>query len=165
MLVCGQEVLHQIDLASGFKISGRDQSRRQGLENEGDMDSQTSALIIARSAQLRESLLVLLRAVPRIEEIYQADDGDSALGMSQQIRPALVLLNHSLAQNEVKMTLEGIKSAWPQARSVVLLDDEQDRRGAEAAGADMVLVKGMLAAKVLDMIDEVLEDERSQPPA
>jgi DNA-binding NarL/FixJ family response regulator len=130
------------------------------------MNSQTSALIVARSAQLRGSLLVLLRALPRIEEIYQADDGDSALRMSQQIRPALVLVDHDLSQIEVQATLERIKVAWPQTCSVVLLDDEQDRRGVEAAGADMVLVKGMLAAKVLDMIDAALEAEvRSHSPA
>jgi len=120
------------------------------------MNGQTSALVIARSAQLRESLLVLLRALPRIQEIYQADGGDSALMMSQQIHPALVLLDHGLTRNEAQATLEGIKVAWPQARSIVLLDDEQDRRGVEAAGADLVLVKGMLAAKVLDMIDGAL---------
>lgn len=130
------------------------------------MDSQTSALIIARSAQLRESLLVLLRAAPRIEKIYQADDGDSALRMGQQIRPALVLLDHGLAQNEIQGTLGRIKAAWPQARSVVLLDDEQDRRDVEVAGADMVLVKGVLAATILDKIDEALEAEAgSQNPA
>ena len=130
------------------------------------MNSQVSALIIARSAQLRESLLVLMRALPRIEEIYQADDGDTALIMGQQIRPALVLLDYDLPRNEVQATLERLKAAWPQARSVVLLDDEQDRRSVEAAGADVALVKGMLAAKVLDVIDEALEAKAgSQSPA
>lgn len=123
------------------------------------MESQTSALIISRSVQLREGLLVLLRALPQVEQIYQEDDGDSALMMDRQIHPSLVLLDHDSSQTDVRATLGRIRAAWPRARAVVLLDDEQDRRGVEAAGADAVLVKGVLAAKVIEMIDRVLEAE------
>jgi DNA-binding NarL/FixJ family response regulator len=115
-----------------------------------------SVLIIARSAKIRESLLVLLRSIRLIETFHQAEDGPSALGMALEVQPALVLLDCDLPDDEVRATLGQMKIAWPQARCVVFLDDEEDRRPAEEAGADVVLVKGVRAATVLETIESLL---------
>jgi len=137
------------------------------LGSERDMESQTTALIIARSAQIRDSLLILLRAIPGIDCIHCAEDGPSALAMNPEIRPALVLVDYDLPQNQVRTTLGQIKTVWPQAHCVALLDDEQDRGRAEDAGADIALVKGVLAAKLLETIEGMLgsvqAQERNQP--
>jgi DNA-binding NarL/FixJ family response regulator len=123
------------------------------------MESRASALIIAPSARIRDSLLVLLRAIPQIETVYQAEDGPSALAVGLQVQPLLIMVDYDLPENELRTTLRQIKSAWPQAQRLVLLDDEQDHRPAQEAGADHVLVKGVRAATVLETIESlILED-------
>ena len=128
------------------------------------MESRASVLIISRSAQIRESLLVLLRAIPQIETVHQAEDAPTALAMEPEVQPALVLLDYDLPDDELRTVLGRIKAAWPQARCLVLLDDEQDRRRAEEAGADVVLVKGIRAATILETIEGLLSDDNPGPP-
>lgn len=117
------------------------------------VDTPRSVLVIARPGQLRDSLLVLLNAIPRIGRVEQADDVASALAMSRELRPALVLVDFDRPGGE---TSSRIKTAWPQARYVVLVDSEQACYDAESAGADAVLVKGVLASKLLAAIEDLL---------
>jgi DNA-binding NarL/FixJ family response regulator len=124
------------------------------------MKSQTlyrnTALIVSRSSQLRESLLVLLRAIPRIVRVYQAEDLSSALALPLKPPPILVLCDYDLSNGEVTATLRRVKAAWPGTRCVVLVEDEPERRAAEAAGVDVALIKGVLAARLLEEIEQLL---------
>ena len=45
---------------------------------------------------------------------------------------------------------------WPQTRSIVLVGNEQEHRLDNAAGADVALMKGVLAAKLLATVEELL---------
>ena len=118
-----------------------------------------SALIVADSAQLRESLLILLRSIPEIAAIYQANDGQSALNITLEPKPTLVLLDHHLSRNGHFNTLGRIKAKQPQARFVVLVGSEKQVQQAKIAGADVVLMKGVRAARLLDTIESLLESE------
>jgi DNA-binding NarL/FixJ family response regulator len=120
------------------------------------MAGQTAALVIAHSAQFRESLLVLLRAIPQIEQIYQAEDVPSALTLHIAFAPLLVLCDYDLAQGKVNRMLRRVKAMWPEARCVALVEDEQEREDAEDAGVDVALIKGVLAAKLLETIETLL---------
>ncbi|MBN1813888.1 MAG: response regulator transcription factor [Anaerolineae bacterium] len=119
---------------------------------------QPVTLVIARSAQLRESLLVLLRAIPQIEAVYQAEDGPSALVMMPQVQPALVLLDYDLPDDELRTTLSQLRTAWPKAQYVVLFGDEHNRRRAKDAGADSVLLKGIRATTIMRTIEGLLSE-------
>lgn len=123
------------------------------------MDSRKSALIVAQSAQIRDSLLVLLRATPQIETIHQAEDSHSALALGSDIQPALGVLDYNSTPDQLASDLINLRVAWPQARYLVLLDDEQDRRHVQFAGADVALVKGIRAATILEIIEGLLADE------
>jgi ribosomal protein S18 acetylase RimI-like enzyme len=122
-----------------------------------DVDpSPLSALIVASSAQFRESLVVLTRAISQVGPIQQADS--ISLALSEHVGPApdLVLCGFEAVQNETVETLYRVKARWPNARCVVLVDDEAARQAAEAAGADVVLTKGVLAARLLDTVERLL---------
>jgi DNA-binding NarL/FixJ family response regulator len=125
-------------------------------QGERDTGSQTSALIIARSERLRESLLVLLRAIPQIAHIYQAEDVPTALSLSLGCDPVLVLCDYDLSQDGMSTMLRQIKAKWPQARCVALVEGERERARAQAAGVDVALIKGVLAARLLDTIETLL---------
>ncbi len=117
---------------------------------------QLSALIVARSAQFRESLVVLMRAIPQIGRVEQADSIISALSEHVGQVPDLILCDFEAVQNEMVETLYRVKARWSSSRCVVLVDDEGARQAAEAAGADVVLTKGVLAARLLETVESLL---------
>jgi DNA-binding NarL/FixJ family response regulator len=123
------------------------------------MQRQKSVLIIASSENLRESLFVLLRSIPQIDTIQRAEDAPSALAMEPEIQPALVFLDYELPGDELRTILAQIHAAWSQARCVVFLGDQEDRCRVQGAGADVVLVKGIRAATVLETIEGMLSEE------
>jgi DNA-binding NarL/FixJ family response regulator len=123
------------------------------------MDHEIEALVIAGSAQLRDSLLVLLRAIPHVTSVYQADNGASALGDYPNLVPDLVLLDYVTFPEEASTTIRDIKLRWTDAQCVALVDDEHHRQTAEAAGADMTLVKGILAARLIERIESLLASQ------
>jgi DNA-binding NarL/FixJ family response regulator len=118
-----------------------------------------SALIVADSTQLRESLLILLRAIPGIEAIDQVHDGRSVLTISPGLEPTLVLLDYGLLRNGASRTLGRIKAKRPRARFVALVDSEKQVQRAQSAGADVVLMKGVRAARLLETIEGLLESQ------
>jgi DNA-binding NarL/FixJ family response regulator len=120
------------------------------------MENRATALIIAGSAQLRDSLLVLLRALPQIETVCQAEDAPSALAMAPQVQPVLVLLDCDPAEDNLRPALDQIRATWPGARCLILIEDDEDRRCLRGGGADVTLVKGLRAATVLETIEGLL---------
>lgn len=128
------------------------------------MESRTSALIVAQAAQIRDSLLVLLRAIPQIETVSEAEDVASALALGPEIQPDLAVLDYDAAPDKLASDLAELRTAWPEARYLVLLDDEQDRRRMQPAGADVALVKGIRAATILETIEGWLADQKPASP-
>lgn len=124
------------------------------------MRGHMSALIIAQPGQLRDGLQVLLAAIPPIKKVIQVEDVPSALALRRQ-DPALVLLNGDLPGDELVAALAQIKDEWAQAQCIVLVDDEQRYETAETGGADVVLMKGILASKFFATIEELLSSQES----
>jgi DNA-binding NarL/FixJ family response regulator len=120
------------------------------------MERQVSALIIASPRQLRDSLQVLLAAIPGIDHVSQIDDVPSALVMKVNHNPALVLLDSDLSNDELLAELRRIKAEWPQTQCIVLVDEEQNHKAAKTAGADVILMKGVLASKFYATVEDLL---------
>ena len=53
----------------------------------------------------------------------------------------------------------GVRSGRGDSRCIALVDDEQRREQARAAGADLVLVKGIPADSLLATVKEMLTEE------
>jgi DNA-binding NarL/FixJ family response regulator len=95
-----------------------------------------------------------------VEVVRPADDGRSALVIGTQCHPELVLLDYDL-NHDSEATLGHIKAEWPHTRCIVLADDERDHPAAQAAGADIVLMKGVLASKFYATVEELLSRRRT----
>jgi DNA-binding NarL/FixJ family response regulator len=115
-----------------------------------------SALIVAQSPQFRESLAVLMRAVPQIGRIRQAADAASALSENGETPPDLILCDFGAARDATVETLRRIRAQWPHARCVVLVQDRAALQRAQDLGADVVLTKGVLAARLLEAVEQLL---------
>jgi ribosomal protein S18 acetylase RimI-like enzyme len=150
----------------GFRLDGysRESQRHGERLTEIRLSRETEprralALIVARSAQFRESLAVLVRSIPNIGRIEQAEDISSALAEHPELSPDLVLCDYESVQDEPVGTLHRVKIRWPHSRCVVLVEDEDARCKAQAAGADVVLTKGVLAARLLEEIERLLSQD------
>jgi DNA-binding NarL/FixJ family response regulator len=123
------------------------------------MNPRSSILIVARPGQLRDSLQVLLNSIFPQGSIRLAEDGLSAIDGKMDDHPALALIAFEPAHLNIRQTLEQFQRVWPQARTIVLVEDEGGHSAALAAGADIVLMKGMRAARLLARIEEFIEDQ------
>jgi DNA-binding NarL/FixJ family response regulator len=98
----------------------------------------------------------LLRATPRIETVFQADDGPSALEIITEYHPALVLLDSKLANNDIQSVSRHIKTESPQTRCIILVDHARQQWMAKVADADSVLPVGCPAGEFFATVEGVL---------
>jgi DNA-binding NarL/FixJ family response regulator len=119
----------------------------------------TLALIVARPGPLRNSLQALMATLPQIEVLAETSDPSALLRMGAGIQPDVVLLDASLPEEQVWPALRQIRDEWCQTRSIVLVEDSQQQQSAQAAGADVALVKGYPAAKLIAAIEDLLSQE------
>ncbi len=121
-----------------------------------------AVLVVARPGPLRDSLMALLRSIPGIAAVQQADDATAGLRFAETARPALVLIDGGLPGGEAWTVLRQVQVRWPCTQSVVLTDTIQLRRRAEAAGANRALLKGFPAAKLSSMLEQLLQQSVSE---
>lgn len=115
-----------------------------------------SALIIAKPGQLRDGLQTLLMTIPQIGTVYQADSGTVVFASTATHAPGLVLLDFDLPTDDAAMTLQQIKERWPYTRCIALVDNADDHTAAGTVGAEIVLFKGVLATRLVAIIENVL---------
>jgi DNA-binding NarL/FixJ family response regulator len=94
--------------------------------------------------------------MPQIGAVSVASNARSALTADLDPTPALVLLDSGMTVDDVWLTLRGAKARWPLARTIVLVSDVQQQAEAEAAGADMVLLEGFPAGRLVAAILRLL---------
>ncbi|MFC2030916.1 response regulator [Chloroflexota bacterium] len=119
----------------------------------------TLALIVARPGPLRSSLQALMTTMPQIEILAETSDPSALLRMGDSIQPDVVLIDASLPEEQVCAALGQIKEEWSRTRSIVLVEDSQQQQKVQAAGADVVLVKGHPADKLIEAIEGFLSQE------
>ena len=120
------------------------------------MKENISVLIAAQPGPLRDALQAMLTMMPQIETINQVDDALSVLRVNAEHHPALVLLDVNLSGNEASTVVREIKGSDSPSRCLVLADNVQQQQEAQAAGADVALLKGFPAAKLFETIKELL---------
>ena len=106
---------------------------------------------------LRDSLAVLLRALPQLGQIRQAETLSEALAQGPVLVPDLVLYDLEPPLEDAWAALSRIQALWPRCCCLALVEDERLGAEASAAGADVVLTKGVRADRLLDAIKGCLK--------
>jgi DNA-binding NarL/FixJ family response regulator len=122
-----------------------------------EMIAKSDALIVTGPGSLQNGLLALMTAMPQIEVIGEAGDAIAALEMIAEHRPDLVLLDTDLPGSEPWTLLQRIKHDWPATRCIALAENVAQQQEAEAAGADIALVKGFPPAKLIAAVESLLQ--------
>jgi DNA-binding NarL/FixJ family response regulator len=94
--------------------------------------------------------------MPQIEVLAETGDPSALLRMGAEIQPHVVLIDADLPEAQVCDALRQIKDEWSQTRSIVLVQDSQQKQKVLAAGADVALLKGYPAAKLIAAIEGLL---------
>lgn len=120
------------------------------------MDHATRILVLARPGHSRQSLVALLKTLPRAE-LFLAEVGP---GSSLQ-PPHLVLIDlgglHPLGLEALKRAAQD----WPAARVLALVDDIRQISPACAQGADCALPHNSPAGELLQAVQQLSQN----PPA
>ena len=122
------------------------------------MKNGASVLIVARPNRMRDGLRALLRAIPNLEEIGQADDSTAALAVVDNHPPALMLLDWNLPDDQGQTVLAHTRSCT-QIPCIVLADNTRQQQLAEAGGADAVLIAGFPANKLFTEVERLLDEQ------
>jgi DNA-binding NarL/FixJ family response regulator len=117
-----------------------------------------TALVVARTNRMRDSLTTLLRAIPKIGAVEQLGNAAAGLTTLPPQPQTLVLLDASLMNQEAWAFMKQAKShqPWAYCKWLVLANNSFQERIALTAGADRVLLTGFAAAEFFAAIDELV---------
>jgi len=121
------------------------------------MKERAPALIIAPSGPLRDSLQAFLLTLPQVAEVRLAEDVPSALRAAAEHPPGLVLVDGNLPGDGAPLVLKQMKAQGFFHPCLVLAEDPQQQQ-AVATEADVVLLKGVPAARLLGTIKGLLSN-------
>jgi len=122
------------------------------------MNQCPTAMIVASPGLLREGLRAALNALWCLEIVGEADTVAHAVAMAHD--PALVLLSGQGPENDNPAAIRAIKSRWPAARCVVLVETVAQQQAAIAAGADQAPIKGIRPARLLRCIEGLVHEKQ-----
>jgi DNA-binding NarL/FixJ family response regulator len=105
---------------------------------------------------MRDGLHALVTAMPQVDAVHGADDLGTAFAMALEHAPALVVVEYNSASREVWTATRRVKARWPAARCIFLVEDVDQRQEAEAAGADVVLLQGFPAGRLVAAVVRLL---------
>jgi DNA-binding NarL/FixJ family response regulator len=120
------------------------------------MAQPVAVLIIAQPGQFRDGLQTLLKALPQVGDVVHADDSTVLPAVPFRAAPALVVLDGGGCCRGDLDDLRHLKARWPQTRCIVMVEAECDAQEMLTTGADVVLVKGILATRLLAIVEELL---------
>ncbi len=118
-------------------------------------------VLIADDQRLfRLMLEELLSKSGSIEVIALADDGQSAVELTRQHKPDIVLLDVKMPNKTGMEALQVIKTEWPKTKVIMLttFEDMNNSRLAYTLGADGYLVKDVNTQTLIKAIECVNED-------
>lgn len=114
-------------------------------------------LIVANPGSLQQGLRALLTVLHDVQ-VLVANDMSSALEIAEGHSLSLLILDHDMNGDDVQEKVNLIKARWTNIHWIVLINDEQQRQQVQELEADIVLIKGFPADKLIRVIKEVLSD-------
>ena len=119
-------------------------------------------MIVAKPGHLRNALQSLLRTIPQIEILAEANDPSILLKM-EDILPELILVDGSLIDERNWSVVTKVKADWPGTKVIVLTENDQQGQAAREAGADHFLLKGFPATELVQLVEtSLIQDSREE---
>lgn len=131
------------------------------------MSARTSncVLLADRHHRLSEGVRGLLETA--FSRVFMVADQASLMDGATRLSPALVVVDVSLAQGDIRRLLDSIVDRAPDAKVLLLSvhDEPAVANAAFAAGADGLVLKRAIATDLLPAVDALLAGRRYVSPA
>jgi DNA-binding NarL/FixJ family response regulator len=121
-----------------------------------EMNEKKLILIITPPGDLQIGLQALLTTHLDVD-VLAVSEVDSAIKVIQRYEPALVILDQNISKKELVSIITEIKGRWPEIICLLLVNDDQSRDHFDQAGADRVIVKGLLGSRLVEEIRLLLK--------
>lgn len=119
----------------------------------------TMAVMVVRAGPFHSSIKALMSTITQIQIVAEAKELSALLHMDPEVRPDLMVMEADFSDDEFSDVMQQIMSQWARTRLIVLVENEEERRMAEASGADAVLTKGFRAVRFVEVVDKLLSIE------
>ena len=110
------------------------------------------ALIVATPSSLQNALMALMTTFSQISAVMVAEEANLALRMVKDHHPALIVIDVDFPESQT--LLKQMKTQWPRARCILLVNSFEQKE--DAKGADAVLIKGFPVEKLNGTVEELL---------
>jgi len=119
--------------------------------------SQQTVLIVDDDPRMRAYIRDLLNAETDIRVLGEAKDGEEAIKLAQQLRPAVVLMDLAMPRMGGLDALRRTKREMPWTKVIMVTVHGEDayRRAALALGADAFIVKKRLPGELLPLLRRI----------
>jgi DNA-binding NarL/FixJ family response regulator len=118
-------------------------------------------LITDDQRQTRKSLMLLLKTLPPVEEIWEAVDGLEAVRLIPEMHPDIVVMDGRMPKMDGIEATRIIKAKWPHTKVILLSMYPEYREAASQAGADAFISKGEPPEKLVNTIFAILVTHRT----
>ena len=123
---------------------------------ENSNQSRNGILIINPPGELQISLQALLTSHLDLD-VLAVSEIESALKVTESFRPTLIIIDQNISRKNPSAFLTRIKSNWPEIKYLLLVNDKQSQRELSASNANLVLVKGLRGATLIEEIKSLLQ--------
>lgn len=114
----------------------------------------TRVVIVDDRSRSRSALRALLATSPSIEVVAEAADGSEAVRLVEEYHPDVVVMDICMPLLDGLTATRCIKHIWPDIKVVILTMHSPMQQEALSTGADVFLVKGCPAQKLISAITE-----------
>jgi len=109
-------------------------------------------VIAARPGVIRKALRATLAQFPQLEVCGIASGSLSALDLVLKYRPALLVIDSGLLQDEILMLLEQSKQMYPQIQCLVVTETHRQKQILLASGADIVILRNEPTERLVEAL-------------
>lgn len=128
------------------------------------METRTRILVIARAGHFRDSLVALLRTIPRVDLTLVDGIHWEELRPPVEVQPDVVVIDLETVGCACAEAVTTARGRWASARYLALADNVRQARSARNTGVDGVLTKSTPAGELLLTIEQLAENDRLASP-
>src|SRR5258707_10727485 len=151
--VCKRSVVHSNYKRRSDAVPSSRRRCPRGFR-ESTMSESIGVLVVDDHPLFRQGVVHSLGAEPGLTVVGEADSGEAALKLAQELMPDIVLLDISMPGWDGLVTAERIATACPATAIVMLTvsEDPDKLLGAFKAGARSYVLKGVSAQELARVI-------------
>ena len=124
------------------------------MKNQLDV-AKIQTVLAARPGAIREALKSTLALFPRLEISGVANGGLSALSLVRQQKPALIIVDPGLLEDEIAVLVQKIKQEQPQIRCLLLAETTRQQNLFLALDADAVILRSDTTERLVLVLDKI----------